>query len=84
MRKKIHMCQSVVGPLKNWSKREWKSATSYMTKDDGSRYTPDELKAEFLRLYGEGIHVIPLGDCDNFDDKTGCRGHDIPDPIPAT
>lgn len=25
-----------------------------------------------------GHEVIPMGDCDNFDWKTGCKGHVLP------
>lgn len=79
MRKRIHMCQSVRGPLMNWTKREWERATKYITPDDGVRCTGQELKAHFLKLLADGNEVIPIGECDNFDQKTGCRGHDTPD-----
>jgi hypothetical protein len=76
MSKSFHMSQSIEGPLMNWSKKDWRRATGYMTKDGGKKFTADELKAEFLRMHGEGILYIPLGECDNFDPKEGCKGHE--------
>ena len=38
-RMKYHMSQSITGPLRNWKKADWKRATTYITKLDGSRYT---------------------------------------------
>lgn len=75
--RRVHMCQSVRGPLMNWTKRDWKNATTYITPEGGGRCTADELKAHFLKLLADGNEVIPIGDCDNFDPKTGCRGHQI-------
>jgi len=62
----------------NWSKREWREATKWFTKKGGGNYTMYELKEEFLRMYSEGILYIPYGDCDNFDPKKGCLGHEVP------
>lgn len=88
MPKKIHMSQSVRGPLMNWTPRQWQEATDWMKRDDGSRYeSGDALKAAFLDLLVAGNEVIPVGECDDFDPKKGCRGHDIPDsemPNPVT
>ena len=67
----------------NWTKRDWKNATAWITPKEGGRCTGDELKAHFLKLLTEGNEVIPIGDCDNFDPKTGCRGHDILENDPA-
>ena len=73
-----HMCMSVRGPLTNWPAREWKRALKYITKDDGTPYrTVEELKAVFLEELARGHEVIPLGECDNFDWKTGCKGHEL-------
>lgn len=61
----------------NWTKREWKNATKWMTRKDGTRFSAGELKAEFIKMLGEGKKVIPIGECDNFDFETGCKGHPI-------
>lgn len=75
--KTVHMAQSVRGPLINWTWKDWKSATHWITKPDGSRYTVIELKNAFLDLLVAGNEVIPLGkQCDNWDPKKGCLGHD--------
>lgn len=71
------MAQSITGPLRNWKPRDWRSATKWIKRPDGTAFTADELKDEFLRLLSEGKEVIPIGKCDNFDYKTGCKGHPI-------
>lgn len=71
----VHLCQSIRGPLTKWTPRDWKKATKWMTKNDGSTFTPYELKQEFLNLLAAGNEVIPIGECDNFDPKKGCLGH---------
>lgn len=79
-----HSCQSVRGPLTSWGKREWKNATKWITKKDGSKYEPFELKQAFLDELAQGHEVIPIGPaCDNFDWKDGCQGHrdETPDKV---
>ena len=79
------MCQSVTGPLRNWSGKQWQDATEWITHDDGSKFTSgEELEHRFQELADKGIKVIPIGtECDNFDPEHGCRGHLIPDIIPS-
>ena len=69
------MCQSVKGAIRNWKKREWKIASETMTFD-GKKKTPEGVKDAFLDMLSEGILYIPIGDCDNFDPKKGCLGHE--------
>ncbi len=70
-----HLSQSVDGPLMNWTMRDWKKATKYITRPDGSRFSPVELKQAFLDELAQGHRVIPLAPCDNFDFVKGCLGH---------
>lgn len=77
MSRTIHMCLSVRGAL-NWDKRRLKNATKWITKEDGSHYTPDELRSALMDELAQGHEVIPMGECDDFDFKTGCRGHRAP------
>ena len=61
----------------NWTARDWQKSVSWFKKRDGSRFKDGrEVKAEFVRLLGEGWKVLPVGDCDNFDKAKGCRGHE--------
>lgn len=76
MTTQFHLSQSVTGPLRNWTKRDWKRACNWITPKAGGRYTPEKLKDKFLKLLADGWEVIPCGeDCDNFDKKNGCLGH---------
>jgi hypothetical protein len=79
-RMRVHMSQSITGPLRNWTRRQWIDATEWITRTDGSRFTPEGLRAEFERLHSLGNECFPIGTCDNFDPKTGCRGHPMEDP----
>lgn len=76
--KRICMSQSVVGPLANWTKKQWNDATKWTFKADGSKFRDgQELKNTFIDLLASGKRVIPTGDCDNFDYQKGCQGHVI-------
>lgn len=72
---RVHMCQSIRGPLTNWKTKDWANACRWITKPDGSKFTPQELKQSFLDELALGHEVIPVGECDNFDYKEGCKGH---------
>lgn len=74
----IHMCISVRGVLSTWKTTEWKRALKTITKKDGTRYQSiNDLKSAFFDELAKGHEVIPLGECDNFDWKTGCKGHPV-------
>lgn len=75
MSRTIHMCLSVRGAL-NWDRRRLKNATKWITRSDGTRYTPDQLRSALMDELAAGNEVIPMGACDDFDPKTGCRGHE--------
>jgi hypothetical protein len=85
MKQRFHMCQSVTGPLRNWSGRQWNDAIEWITRDDGSKFASgEELEHRFQELADKGVEVIPIGqECDNFDPKQGCLGHQIPDILPS-
>ena len=81
MSKIIHCSQSVIGALKDWTDRDWQDATAWIT-EKGKPLTAFEIRSRFVDLLASGNHVIPIGQCDNFDPKLGCLGHDNP-PSPA-
>jgi hypothetical protein len=33
------------------------------------------MQEHFNELKAKGVKCIPIGECDNFDDQRGCRGH---------
>lgn len=51
------------------------SMSGFFTKEDGSNCTHNEAIEYLEQCRDEGKRVIPLGECDNFDYQTGCRGH---------
>ncbi len=71
---KQHMCLSVEGALR-WTPNNNKK--SFANDDDGRPMTNKEFRAYLMKAAFEGKEVLPMGDCDNFDDKKGCLGHDI-------
>lgn len=82
--KRFHMCQSVRGALRNWSGKQWNDATEWITRNDGTKFNGEELEHVFQTMLDEGKEVVPFGeDCDNFDFKTGCKGHVIPEDKPT-
>jgi hypothetical protein len=52
-----------------------------ITKPDGSRFTYDELREAFYDDIAAGKEVVPIGECDNFDFKTGCLGHPVAESV---
>ena len=60
-----------------YDKRDFKKALKYVTNDDGQPYrTVEELREALHDCLANGIEYFPCGDCDNFDPKKGCRGHE--------
>lgn len=72
MSKTIHLCLDVKGVLLNWKKKQFSKMFQH---EDGSFYTADEAKRTLLDELALGHEVLPIGKCDNFDYKTGCKGH---------
>lgn len=66
---------SVRGALTNWSDSRMRGM---FKTDDGHEMTAAEAKAELLELLSKGVEQIPFGKCDDFDPKSGCRGHPVP------
>ena len=69
-----HLCLSVRGALK-WSKKELNHARSWIKHDDGRPTTVDDVREWLMDELSQGHEVYPIGNCDNFDWKTGCKGH---------
>lgn len=74
MGKTIHFCLSVRGVLSK-NKTELRKYCRWMLKKDGSKHTPDTLRDALMDALAHGWEVLPIGNCDDFDSKTGCRGH---------
>lgn len=73
-RRRIHICQSVEGALKNWDKKTWND----IGKENGVSGAVVKKQFELYRF--EGKKVIPIGDpCEGFSYIDGCPGHQIPD-----
>ena len=74
--KTIHMCLSVRGAL-SWSKAEMKRMAPSMIVNGKQLKTADEVREALLDELAKGHEVLPLCDCDNFDYKKGCLGHEL-------
>lgn len=73
-RRRIHICQSVEGALKNWTRKQWLAVAAE------NNMTPGQAKKQFELYRFEGKKVIPIGDpCEGFSYIDGCPGHQIPD-----
>ena len=72
-----HMCISVRGLLRH-SAAEMKRYIKSITKDDGTPFSSvDEYRNALLDEIAKGHEVLPMSkDCDNFDFKKGCQGHE--------
>jgi hypothetical protein len=71
MKTTYHLCQSVEGALRNWTRADW----LYLAKKNNK--TIDECKDHFWDLIKAGKLVVPIGKpCEGFDYKNGCPGHE--------
>lgn len=71
----IHLSQSIDGLLR------YKNLTDVCESDEFK--TDKAIRSELLRRKAVGELYISVGECDNFDPKTGCLGHpsDAPNVI---
>ena len=65
---KKHLRLSIEGALRG-------ANFSCFTDEDGKPIPSHQARAELLRLKGEGVKFIRIGECDNFSDEEGCLGH---------
>lgn len=78
MPRSVHVGLSVRGALR-WGKREFRDALKWMRKDGGTPFgNVEELREALMDELAQGHEVIPCGPCDNWDWKTGCKGHATP------
>jgi hypothetical protein len=68
-----HMYLNVRGALL-WPKSKLKGML--VDKTTGRYLTPDEARNALMDELSKGHEVIPIGECDNFDFKRGCLGHE--------
>ena len=69
MARTIHLSLDVVGFLR-WPKRKRAAFAK------GTDYSLADLEVKLLGALAGGWLVVPLADCDNFDRKSGCKGHE--------
>jgi hypothetical protein len=70
------MCVSVRGLLHR-SNAELRSDMKWITKDGGIPYASvAEFRNSLMDELAKGHEVLPTGECDNFDWKKGCQGHE--------
>lgn len=73
MKRRVHMRLNIEGAIRNA-----KDLKGCITTDDGKVLNTVAEIREFMRgQLAMGRKVLPIGDCDNFDYQTGCKGHII-------
>ena len=73
-RRLIHCCLDISGGMKNA-----KMLKGCITVDGHTLNTVKEIRNFLQGQLDMGRRVLPMGDCDNFDYQTGCRGHYVED-----
>lgn len=66
----IHLSQSIEGALLHWDDEDW---SSNVLNDDGSYMNAAKAKSLFIKLKSDGVKVLPIGECPNFDYQKGCQ-----------
>lgn len=77
MKRMIHVSLDIEGGIQNA-----KSLCGAINVDGRTLETEQEVRAFLREQRAMGRRVLPMGDCDNFDYQTGCRGHLVEDPQP--
>jgi hypothetical protein len=76
MSQTFHLCISVRWML-HWSNVEAKRNMRSITKSDGSHYlSVAEFRDALMDELARGHEVLPMGECEGFNYKTGCPGHE--------
>lgn len=75
-----HMSLSVTGALRQ-SDEDLKPWCENISVDGKKLHTVSEIRDFLVERLSEGFECIPMCECDNFDPKRGCLGHDI-DELP--
>lgn len=78
VRTRYHMHMSIRGYLRA-TKSELNRMARSMTTSDGKRMTGDSVREWLMDELAQGHEAYPMGECDNFDWKTGCKGHPVED-----
>ena len=70
--KTVHMCMSVRGALR----KPRKQLKGMLMTADGRSLSAGEVFEALMEELAQGHEKLPIGDCDNFDYKQGCLGHE--------
>lgn len=70
----VHCCLDIEGGINNA-----KYLKGSITVDGRTLMTAKEVKEALRYQLALGRRVLPMGDCDNFDYQTGCKGHIVED-----
>lgn len=70
--KTIHCSLSVRGALR-WPQKRLRGL---LTDESGRSLPPREAREALMQMLSEGVELLSFGDCDGFDPKTGCPGHE--------
>jgi len=55
-----------------------RSYKGVFSDDSGKPLSIQEARAELEKELAKGHEIVPSAGCDNFDWKTGCKGHPTP------
>lgn len=73
----LHVGLSVRGALA-WDRAEFRRALKWMKREDGTPFeSVEQLRDALMDELVAGHEILPFAECDNWDWKEGCRGHDV-------
>jgi hypothetical protein len=76
MGKTMHLVLSIEGVLSRTDRELKRDHCTWITRDDGSRFTPTELRTELCKALAAGFKVLPMSkECKHLPDGT-CPGHE--------
>lgn len=69
-----HMSANIEGMLRNY---KGKKMDGLLNDEDGKEMSDKQARKFLAECLEKGWRLIPCGDCEGFDNQTGCPGHPI-------
>lgn len=78
-----HLVLCIEGVLSRTDRELKRDYCKWITREDGTRFTPTELRVELCKALADGFKVLPTSkDCKHNPDGS-CPGHPIEDEVTA-
>lgn len=71
--RRYHLSVNIEGLLEQYRKKSMRG----LLTTDGKKLSDAQAREFCYQCLREGMRVLPIGDCEDFDPIEGCPGHDV-------